>query len=326
MKGVILDADSLGQGQVDLSPITCLLDGWDVHGTTQPHEIQERIEGADIVLSNKIVLDEATLKSSQSLQFISIMATGTNNVDLNAASSANITVSNAVAYATPSVVQHTISLMLNLATSQHKFIQDVRQGEWQKAPAFCLLNHPISELSNKTLGIIGYGELGSNVATIAKAFGMNILVAQRPGSAEQKSGRIPLNELLDQVDYLSLHCPLTPETENLINASALARMKSSAFLINTARGGLVDSNDLIAALKEGSIAGAAVDVLNTEPPTADDTLASANLENLLVTPHNAWAAIESRQRLVIQMVENIEQFLNGKPVRVVSTNSTRITT
>jgi glycerate dehydrogenase len=318
MKGVILDADSLGQGQVDLSPITSLLDSWDVHGTTQPHEIQERIEGAGIVLSNKIVLDETTLRSNPSLQFIGVMATGTNNVDLIAASRANITVSNAVAYATPSVVQHTINLMLNLATSQPMFIQDVREAQWQKAPAFCLLNHPISELSNKILGIIGYGELGSNVANIAKAFGMHILVAQRPDSVELKAGRTPLNKVLDEADYLSLHCPLTPETENLINKDALARMKSSAFLINTARGGLVNSNDLVAALNRGAIAGAAIDVLNTEPPTADDILTSANLDNLIVTPHNAWGAIESRQRLVIQLVENIEQYLNGNPIRIVS--------
>ena len=318
MKGVILDADSLGQGQVDLTPITNLLDEWDVHGTSSYGETLQRIEGADIVLSNKIVLDEAILNAASGLKHISVMATGTNNVDLDAAKQANITVSNAVAYATPSVVQHTINLMLNLATNQPAYIQDVRDKAWQKAPAFCLLNHPISELDNKVLGIVGYGELGSNVASVAKAFGMRILIAQRPGSVDERNARLPLDELLGQVDYLSLHCPLTPDTENLLNASTLARMKPSAYLINTARGGLVNSTDLITAIKTRVIRGAAIDVLNIEPPHDDEILINANLDNLIVTPHNAWGAIESRQRLVLQVSENIKCFLDGSPVRVVS--------
>jgi glycerate dehydrogenase len=316
MKGVILDANSLGKGEIDLSPVTDLLAEWQVFGTTTPDMTATRIKGASVVLSNKIVLDERLLRTTPGLELVSIMATGTNNVDLNAARNSGVVVSNAVAYATPSVVQHTINLMLALATNIASYISDVRSGDWQQAGAFCMLDHPISELSGKTLGIVGYGELGTNVAQVARAFGMEVLIAQRPGSNEK--GRLPLDSLLRQVDYLSLHCPLTSETENLINTNSLAAMKKTAFLINTARGGLVNTTDLLVALGSGVIAGAAIDVLNTEPPLPDDPMTNSGLHNLIVTPHNAWGAIESRQRLVKQMADNIQAFLSGHPLRVVS--------
>lgn len=313
--GVILDADSLGQGEVDLSPVTDLLDDWRVFGTTIRDETAARTKNADVVLTNKIVLDQTILGRCKNLKLISVMATGTNNIDLDAARKADITVSNAVAYATPSVVQHTMNLMLALATNLPRYIADVRSGKWQQAPAFCMLDYPISELSGKVLGIVGLGELGKNVADVARAFGMKILAAQRPGS--DGTGHIPFDVLLQKADYLSLHCPLTPETENLINSKSLVRMKKSAFLINTARGGLVNTIDLLAALDSGVIAGAAIDVLNTEPPSPDDPLTNSSLRNLIVTPHNAWGAIESRQRLVQQMAGNIEAFIAGNPQRVV---------
>jgi glycerate dehydrogenase len=314
MKGVILDADSLGK--VDLSPITGLFQDWQVFGTTSPDQTSERIFNANIVLSNKIVLDKDILKDSSAVQHISIMATGTNNVDLAAAKAANIIVSNAVAYATPSVVQHTINLMLALATNIAKYSQDVITGKWQKAGAFCMLDHPISELNGKTLGIVGHGELGSNVAAVARAFGMDVLIARGSGSANKDA--LPLEELLPVVDYLSLHCPLTDQTENMINKNSLKLMKPGAFLINTARGGLINTGDLLDALKSGIIAGAAIDVLNIEPPTVDEPLTNARLVNLIITPHNAWGSIESRQRLIVQMAENIKGFLQGDPLRVVS--------
>ncbi|MCH8257382.1 MAG: D-2-hydroxyacid dehydrogenase [Proteobacteria bacterium] len=318
MKGVILDADSLGKGEVDLSPVTDLLDEWQVYGTSSRAETTTRIREATVVLSNKIVLDEEKLSIAGKLRLISVMATGTNNIDLDAAKSAGITVSNAVAYATPSVVQHTIGLMLALSTNLCAYIHDVKSGAWQNAPAFCLLNHPISELQGKSLGIVGFGELGSNVAVVARAFGMKILISQRPGNKNPSRDYLPFDDLISEVDYLSLHCPLTAETENLINLAALEKMKPSAFLINTARGGLVNAADLLQALESNLIKGAAVDVLNTEPPLAEDLLANANQNNLIVTPHNAWGAIESRQRLVQQMADNIRGFLAGKPIRVVT--------
>ena len=317
MKGVILDADSLGKGEVDLSPVTELLDEWQVYGTSTPAETIERIREATVVLSNKIVLDEEKFSIAGKLRLICVMATGTNNVDLDAAKRADITVSNAVAYATPSVVQHTISLMLALSTNLPAYIDDVKSGAWQKAPAFCLLDHPISELNGKILGIVGFGELGSGVAAVARALGMKVLISGRPGRTNAK-GRLAFDDLIGEVDYLSLHCPLTSETENLVNLATLKKMKTSAFLINTARGGLVNAADLLQALESNIIAGAAVDVLNIEPPPIDDLLTNTNQNKLIVTPHNAWGAIESRQRLVQQMADNINGFVTGKPIRVVT--------
>ncbi len=318
MKGVILDADSLGKGEIHLDEVTGQIEEWQVYGYTEPDETALRISDAEVVLTNKVVLDQTLIRNARSIRYIGVMATGTNNIDLDAAASRHIVVSNARGYATPSVVQHTINLMLNLATGQPDYIQDVRAGNWQRSKVFCLLDRPIVELEGKTLGIIGYGELGSHVASVARAFGMDILIASRPGNNRKQRDRIPLGPLLEQVDFLSLHCPLTPETEKLIDHRALARMKPSAFLINTARGGLVDSEALVNALAERTIAGAAVDVLEVEPPSGREPLTTAGMPNLIVTPHNAWGAIESRRRLIRQMAENLRGFLCGKPCRVVN--------
>ena len=316
MRGVILDADSLGTG-VDLSPVTSMLDHWDVFPSTLPAETAARIEGAAVVLTNKIVIDDVLMRSP-SLRFISVMATGTNNIDLSAARDRDIHVSNAVAYATPSVVQHTLNLILALATHLPEYIQDVRNGAWQSSNVFCRLDHPIIELSGKALGIIGYGELGSSVADVARAFGMHILIADRPGVTTAREGRHPFDTVLAEADFLSLHCPLTADNAGFINARTLAKMQPTSFLVNTARGALVNSNDLLEALRRGTIAGAAVDVLDGEPPAADEPLTRAGLANLIVTPHNAWGALEARQRLIGQMAENIQAFLDGTPVRKVS--------
>jgi glycerate dehydrogenase len=207
--------------------------------------------------------------------------------------------------------------MLTLSTNLLAYMADVRAGRWQESDVFCLLDHPITELSGKTLGIVGHGELGKGVADVARAFGMKVTVAARPGTTAT-GDRIPLEELLSEVDYLSLHCPLTDDNRHIINERALQLMKPTAFLINTARGGLVDSNALIAALKADTIAGAAVDVLDVEPPLDDETLLRTLLPNLIVTPHNAWGARESRTRLVEQMRENIEAFLAGAPLRALT--------
>ena len=315
MKGVILDADSLGN--INLEPIINCFDSCDVHPTTADHEISQRIAPANVVLSNKIQLDKSALNQAKNLQFISVMATGTNNIDLSAAANQGIQVSNARAYSTPSVVQHTINLMLTLSTNLPNYLRDVKEGAWHKSNVFTMLHHPIIELSGKTLGIIGYGDLGSNVSVIAKAFGMDIKIAAR-NKGESSANRLDLNTLLPSVDFLSLHCPLTESNANLINSQTLSLMKPTAFLINTARGGLVNSEDLISALKNGLIAGAAIDVLNHEPPNLNDPLLKANLQNLLITPHNAWGALESRERLVVQMKENIECYKQGKPIRLVN--------
>ncbi|MFT7684757.1 MAG: glycerate dehydrogenase [Candidatus Azotimanducaceae bacterium] len=306
MKGVILDANSLGE--IDLTPIVSSLDNWDVYGTTKPEDVALRITHADVVLSNKVFLSERVLCSAENLKLISIMATGVNNVDLHATKKLNIKVCNAIAYATPSVAQHTINLMLSLSTNLLEYLLDTRAGMWQKSDVFCRLDRPIIEMSGKKLGIIGYGELGKSVAKIARAFGMEILLSRE----------MPLPLLLASVDYLSLHCPLTEDNAYMINKQTLALMKPSAFLINTARGGLVNSTDLIEALEKGIINGAAIDVLEIEPAAENEVLLAANhLKNLLITPHNAWGAVESRNRLVVQMRENIDAFLAGEPIRLV---------
>ena len=320
MQGVILDAASLGH-DLDLSPLLNSAPSWQVYNDTPAALVDERIRGMDIVLTNKVKLSATAIQGAAKLKFIGVMATGTNNIDLNAAQQQNIVVSNAVGYATPSVVQHTLMLILALATRLNLYHRDVQAGKWQQSKTFCLLDHPIMELSGKTLGIVGCGELGSQVAQVAKSFGMLIKVAQRPGlkhsDAERGYPRLPLEQLLPQVDVLSLHCPLVAETEHLINQETLQLMKPSAFLINTARGGLVDSSALLAALHSGQLAGAAIDVLTTEPPEKDEPLLSVSQANLIVTPHTAWAAVESRKRLLIQVCENLEGFLCQTPRRQV---------
>ena len=316
MRGVILDADSLGQ-DIDLQPITSTLPEWQIYPYTEPHQVADRICDATVVLTNKIALTAAQMSAAPDLKFINVMATGTNNIDVKAALQKHIAVSNAVGYATPSVVQHTLTLMLSLATQLPLYQRDVQQGLWQQGRAFCLLGHPIMELSGKTLGIIGCGELGSQVARVAAAFGMRVKIAARPGQGPKDYEALPLQKLLPQVDVLSLHCPLTPTTALMLDAQALALMKPSALLINTARGGLVDSAALLAALRSGRLAGAAIDVLATEPPAADEPLLLARLDNLIITPHTAWAALEARQRLVQQMRANIEGFLAGRALRAV---------
>ena len=315
MLGVVLDADSLGK-DVDLSPVTQLLDDWQVHPFTRPEQVAERIKHATVVLTNKIALDESSLSSAWALKFVSVMATGTNNIDFLATANRGIKVSNALAYGTPSVVQHTLALILNLSTSFHRYQASISRGDWQASNVFCLLDYPIREIAGKQLGIVGYGELGKAVGTVVAALGMKVVVSEHPGR-EPREGRTKFEEVLRTSDYISLHCPLNDATSRIINADTLALMKQDAFLINTARGGLVDPYDLVSCLQAGNIAGAAIDVLEQEPPTLNDPLLK-DIPNLIVTPHNAWAAIESRNRLIQQSRENIEGFLKGKPVRLVT--------
>ncbi|MEX2489355.1 MAG: D-2-hydroxyacid dehydrogenase [Pseudomonadales bacterium] len=317
MKGVILDAGSLGNDELTLDPVTALLDSWEVHQTTSQDQVAERIAAANIVLTNKVPISTSDMSQASSLELISVLATGTDNIDVAAAKTHGITVCNAVGYATPSVTQHTMALMLALSTRVIDYVKDVRAGAWQASPAFCLLHHPISELAGKELGIVGYGELGRSVGQLAEAFGMTVRVSQKVGETDNTPERVPLDELVPAVDYLTLHCPLVPRTRHLVNDDLLKRMKPTAFLINTARGGLVDSQALISALASNSIAGAAIDVLDQEPPTEEEPIIGAGLDNLIVTPHNAWGAIESRQRLISQMRENILAYLDSRPLRVI---------
>ena len=249
---------------------------------------------------------------------ILISATGTNNIDLQQAKAQGVVVCNCQGYGTAAVAQHTLMLMLNLATSCLQYDRAVQQGEWNKTSQFCLLDYPIIELSGKTLGILGYGELGQAVAKLAEAFGMRVLVGNLPNRPHADSTRVGFDDLLAQSDFISLHCPLTDDTRDLIDAHAVAKMKKSAFLINCARGGIVNEAALADALKQGEIAGAATDVLTVEPPKEGNVLLEARLPNLIITPHSAWGSVDARQRMVQQLVENAQAFQTGQPIRRVN--------
>jgi glycerate dehydrogenase len=317
MLGVFLDRDSLDCGDLDFTGLDRVLPNWCYYPATTPAEVAARIEPAEVVISNKVMLDAAAVQQAPRLKLIVIAATGVNNVDLDAAAARGITVSHCRGHVTPAVVQHVFALLLALCTRWPDYQQAVREGRWQRASQFCLLDFPIRELAGKTMGIVGYGELGQGVARAAEAFGMRVLVAQRPGTAETPEDRTPLPVLLPQVDVLSLHCPLTPATRGLIGAWELALMRRDAILINTARGGLVDEALLADALRRGALGGAAVDVLSLEPPVTGNPLLAPDIPNLIVTPHCAWGSRESSQRLVEQLAENIDGWLAGAPVRVV---------
>ncbi len=316
MLGIFLDRDTVDRGDMDVSVLETHLPHWRFYGLTSAAELHPRIADAEVVISSKVMLDEAALAAAPKLKLICIAATGTNNVDLAAAQRRGVVVCNVRGYATPSVVQHTLAVMLSLSMRLGKYRRAVMRGEWQQSPHFCMLDYPIHELAGKTLGIVGYGELGQAVARVAEAFGMQVLIGQRPGSdlnqtVRAETTRLPLHELLPQVDVLSLHCPLTPETHNLIGAKELALMKPTALLINTARGGIVDEVALANALRDNRLGGAGIDVLTTEPPRDGNPLLADDIPNLILTPHIAWASVESRQRLLDQIGLNIAAFLSG---------------
>lgn len=299
MHGVFLDRDTLDPGDMDFSPLDEAMPDWRSYGNSTPAQVAARLQGAQVAISNKVMIDADTLAACPDLKLICISATGTNNVDLAAARQQGVTVCNVRAYATPSVVQHTFALMLSLSTQLGKYRRAVMKGEWQRHPHFCMLDYPIHELAGKTLGIVGYGELGKGVARVATAFGMRVLISQRPGTTplpvpqevgKPRAGRVPLDQLLSEVDILSLHCPLTDDTLNLIDRRELALMKPSALLINTARGGIVNEQALADALRDHVIAGAGIDVLTEEPPTQGNPLlaeVAANIQAFAAgTPRN----------------------------------------
>ncbi len=311
LPGVFLDLDTIDRGDLDLSRLHEICPEWRLHGATSPAALRERIRGAGLVVSNKVVLNRAALETP-GLRLVCIAATGANNVDLSAARERGIAVTNVTGYATASVLQHVFALILALTTHLPGYQRLIRAGAWQRAEQFCLLDLPIRELSGKTLGIVGYGELGRAVARMAEAFGMRVLIARRPGSPNGQPERPSLEECLPQIDVLSLHCPLAENTRNLIGERELALMKKDALLINTARGGIVDEEALARALRDGRIGGAGIDVLSEEPPVSGNPLLTPDLPNLIVTPHIAWASRESRQRLVDEVAENIRAFQEGR--------------
>lgn len=316
-RAVFLDHSSLDLGDLDLSRLRGCFDELQLHPTTAPHEVAERLQGASVAITNKVHLDATALAACPDLRLILVSATGTNNVDLQAARAQGIVVSNCQGYGTPSVAQHTLALLLALATRLPDYQQAVADGKWAQARQFCLLDFPIVELEGKTLGLLGHGELGGAVARLAEAFGMRVLSGQLPGRPA-RDDRLSLAELLPQVDALTLHCPLNDSTRNMIGAAELALLKPGVFVVNTARGGLIDEQALADALRSGHLGGAATDVLSVEPPVNGNPLLAGDIPRLVVTPHSAWGAVEARQRIVGQLAENAEAFLQGNPRRVVS--------
>lgn len=310
MKAVFLDYATMGGG-LDVGPLRSVVDELVIYDVTKDDEVSGRIQDADAVLTNKTRLTPDLIAAAPSLKFIGLTATGTDNIDLDAAREHGIAVANIRDYCTRSVVEHVFGLLLMLTHSLPLFRRSVREGLWQKSEDPFLLDHPVRELSAMTLGIVGYGALGRGVAETGRALGMALLISARPGSNEVPDGRVSFDDLLEQSDVVSLHCPLNPATRGLIGARELEKMKDTAILVNTARGGLVDSRALADALRGGVISAAAVDVLPHEPPTDGDPLLDYDGDNLIVTPHIAWASNEARQNAIDELAANIRAFSNG---------------
>ncbi len=314
MRAVFFDFGSITRSDMDCVVLERAISPWHYYHDSSEQEVLERIREAEVVVSNKVFLGRAAIEAANRLKLICVAATGYNNIDLAAAAERNIPVCNVRGYATPSVVQHVFMLMLNLARRFVDYQELVKRGGWQASTFFCPLDFGIQELSGKTLGIIGFGELGKAVAHIAQAFGMQLLIAEHKGKPP-RSGRTAFDEVMRQADFITLHCPLSPETRHLISSREFELMKPSVYLINTARGGLVNEVDLLQCLSSRRIAGAAIDVLHDEPPNKDNLILreQQQLASLIVTPHIAWASKESRQRLLDRLADNISNFFQQKP-------------
>jgi glycerate dehydrogenase len=317
MRSVFLDFGTVSHDDLDTTQLERVLPGITLHATSTDAEVDERIAGVEFILTNKLNISRARMRAVPGLRFIGLTATGTNNVDLEAARELGIAVCNIREYCTVSVVQHVLGSILSLTHRFREYGLAAVDGTWSRSEQFTVPGAPIRELSGKVLGIVGYGTLGQAVAKAARdALGMRVLVARRQGTAAGESAahspvRVTLDELLRNADVLSLHCPLTPATTGMIGARELALMKPDAIVINTARGALIDLEALVAALKGGDLGGAAIDVLPKEPPTEGSVLFEPGIPNLLVTPHIAWAAFEARQRAVDELALNVEDFLRG---------------
>jgi glycerate dehydrogenase len=315
LNGVVLDAETLHPSDLDLRPILDLSNiAWQNYAGTTPQQVSERIARADIILTNKVVLTREHIEAAQNLKYIGVLATGMNVVSLDAVRAQGITVTNISNYGTPSVVQHTFALILALTTKLADYALRAVDGHWSKNSQFCLLDFPVRELNGLSLGIIGYGNLGRSVAAVGRAFGMEVIVAQVPGwqSNGDRPTRLPFDDFLAKADIVSVHCPLADNTRHLIGARELRLMKSSALFINCARGDIIDEFALATALKNGAIAGAGLDVLSQEPPPRDHVLLDPNIPNLVITPHCAWGAQESRQRLVDRAAEHLKTWLQSQ--------------
>jgi len=317
MKIVILDGYTTNPGDLSWEGFKKLGE-YAFYDRTDPGDIIKRAEKADIILVNKVCVNRELIEALPELKYIGILATGYNTVDLEAASSRNIIVTNIPAYSTPSVVQMVFAHILNFTQQVALHASGVREGKWSKSKDFCYWETPLTELEGKTMGIIGYGKIGREVAKLALAFGMNVVVNTRT-VPEENTGKvrfIKADKVFAISDFISIHSPLTPETKHMVNRDRLEKMKKSAILINTGRGYIVDEQALADALNNGQIAGAGLDVLSEEPPKPDNPLIKA--KNCVITPHIGWATRASRDRLIEIAIQNVKSFIEGNPVNVVN--------
>lgn len=316
---VFLDRDAL---RADLRQPRFAHEWRDYGQTDGAQEVVERLRRADIAIVNKVRLREAELERLPSLRFVAVAATGVDNIDLAYCRRRGIPVSHVRGYARRSVPEHVLMLILTLRRNLVAYREDLQAGAWERAPHFCLLDHPMHDLHGSTLGIVGYGTLGRAVEELARAFGMRVLVAEHKGAGATRDGRTPFVETLRQSDIVTLHAPLTTETRGLIGRAEFALMRPGALLINCARGGIVDEAALAEALLAGEIGGAGVDVLSSEPPREHHgrrhPLLELRLPNLILTPHVAWASLEAMQTLADQLIDNLEAFVRGEPQNLVT--------
>jgi len=315
MSIVFLDDETLTLGDVDFSPLSRLAGYTAYPDTGEESDVIERAAGAEVIVVNKAPVSRRVLERLEALKLVAVIATGTNNVDIEAARQRGVRVCNVTGYAADTVPQHAFALILNLATQAYRYHADVKAGDWGRAPTFTLLKYPTFELAGKTIGIVGFGSIGRGVARIAEAFGMTVLVHDPVGEPDAAYPSVDLDALLPEADVVTLHCPLTDQTHNLIDAPELAKMKRGALIVNTARGGIINERALADALAGGRIAGAGIDVLSEEPPVEGNVLLDA--DNIILTPHSAWSTVEARQRLVDETARNIEAFLRGELRNVV---------
>jgi glycerate dehydrogenase len=312
--GAFLDFGTMGP-DVDTAPLEALLD-LRCYTTTNADEVAERLAGCRIAIVNKTTITREHIAAAAALELIVLAATGTDNVDLAAAGARGVAVANIRDYCSPAVAQHVFALVLTLNQGIVGYDQLAKSGEWSRSKSFAMFDFPIRELAGRKLGIVGYGSLGQAVARVGRSLGMQVLVSTRPGdSGPCPPDRVPLGEVIESVDVLSLHCPLNEATRHMLSTEQFRRMQRHAIVINTARGALIDQQALADALRAGEIAGAGIDVLPSEPPPADEPLLAPGIPNLLLTPHIAWASIESRQRGLAQVAQNIDSFLSGGRLR-----------
>jgi len=312
---VVLDGHTLNPDDLSWGPLE-ELGNVKVYPRTEPGDVVERSKDAVALIINKIKVTKEVIARLPGLKYIGLMATGFDNVDIESAREAGITVTNVPGYSTPSVAQHTFALILQLSNRVALHNQSVHEMEWVRSADFSYYKHPIPELWQKTIGLVGYGAISKAVERIADAFGMEVLIASNHADKAELGSIVKLDELLERSDIVSLHTALTPESAGLMDSKKFDIMKRSAWLINTARGGLIKEKDLATALSEGIISAAAVDVLSKEPPEADNPLLDA--PNCIITPHISWASVESRQRLMQDLTDNLRAYLDGTPIHVVN--------